>query len=136
MKHLLQNYVVESLRKVIQQKGFRHEDVATQMNLSRQSISNYLTHRTEMSLNVFERFCNALGVSASSILENYDNQIAPGSEVHESVSDYKTPLALLKLENKHLKNEVETYKKIETVLNRQIDDLYKQLSSYESTNQK
>ena len=53
MKHLLQNYVVESLRKVIQQKGFRHEDVASQMDLSRQSISNYLTLRTEMSLNVF-----------------------------------------------------------------------------------
>ena len=84
-----------------------------------------------MSMNSFELFCNALNISVSSIIENYDNEIAPGNEVNEPVTSLKTPLALLKMENKHLKNEIETYRKIEIALNREIENLYKQVANLE-----
>lgn len=89
MQDGLQQYVVESLRNIIKAKNLTQQDLAEKMELSRQMISNYLTGRTEITLDIFDRFCLSLEVSLIKILDNFEQQEEPEHIVNEIQADYK-----------------------------------------------
>lgn len=113
MEHTLQTHVVNHFRNLLNINGLTQNDVAAQMDLTRQTISNYFTGRTELTLNLFERFCEVLQVSVLTVVENYTGG-GPRQAVTVAGNRNRTNQAgrdvggseVLKTENEYLKQLV------------------------------
>lgn len=71
MKHVLQHYVVNKLRNYLTNKGISQKQLSDELLLSRQMIFNYLTEKTDLTLNTFEEICGVLNILPGEILWNY-----------------------------------------------------------------
>ncbi|HBL77746.1 MAG: hypothetical protein A2W90_02435 [Bacteroidetes bacterium GWF2_42_66] len=71
MEHVLQIFVCDLFKKHIDDNGITQNLLSQKLNTSRQVVSNYLTGRTDFSLNMFERFCNALNIKMSFVIAEF-----------------------------------------------------------------
>lgn len=71
MEHTLQTHVVNQFRNLLNVNNLTQNEIAERMELTRQTVSNYFTGRTELTLSLFERFCDVLAVSVLDVIETY-----------------------------------------------------------------
>lgn len=111
MENNLQTHVINALRNLLNVNDLTQNDLAEKNNLTRQTISNYFTNRTDLTLNMAERLANSLGVPVVKVVENYQGAFSPtvtGNRNKTQVTggNYtvtRGPGAEIETENKYLK---------------------------------
>ncbi len=64
----LQELISENLKAEINASGKTKSDIAKEIGVSRQTLSQYLSGRIQPSLLTFAKLCRAIGASADDIL--------------------------------------------------------------------
>ncbi len=65
----LQQKITENLKKEIELSGKTKTDIAKAIGVSKPTVSQYLSGRSQPSLDTLSKLCNFLDVSANDILE-------------------------------------------------------------------
>jgi transcriptional regulator with XRE-family HTH domain len=117
---------VTKLRMIRQIKGYKQEYVAERLGTSQTNYSNIESGKTEMKLDVLERFAKIHGIEPADILQfgeqyifnNHNQQGGEASSVstHHHYSDkiikvYESQIKWLEKENEELKTELKSIKK-------------------------
>ena len=71
----LQSFAVQYFKKSLTDNKMNQNDLAANLDMSRQTVSNYLTDKTELTLNMFERFSEAINISIVDLILKYANDI-------------------------------------------------------------
>jgi transcriptional regulator with XRE-family HTH domain len=129
MKDTLQSFAVREIRKLMIDKGISQIQLSDDLLISRQMISNYLTGKTEFTLNMFEQFCAAINEPASIILEKY---AADFSEIYSAEpeqpyqTDYKRTII-------KMKRQIQELKRDKIYLMKAVDVLHKENEQFRDT---
>jgi transcriptional regulator with XRE-family HTH domain len=129
MQHTLQSYFIEWIRNVLRNKNISQTDLANNTNYSRQTVSNYLTGRTDITFTVFEKFVCAVDLNLIDFFGDFYYKTKQNKSpywIKEPESTYivkpKNSNQSSEIESLYLLNEqIKLYKKIEKSLLREIE---------------
>jgi len=118
VQHSLNDHVIFKIKNILASKNVNQNDLAANLDMSRQTVSNYLTKRTEFSLNMTERFAQALSVPVAYLLSDYEEDISGKPFfVNEPVPEYKKDpefqIKYIELQERLLKSQEERLKILE-----------------------
>lgn len=71
MEHTLQRFAVEYFNNYLKNSDKTQKDIAATIDTSEQTISNYLIGVSKFSLDMFERFAEALEIDIFQIIDSY-----------------------------------------------------------------
>lgn len=129
----LQSFAVQYFKKSLTDNKMNQNDLAANLDMSRQTVSNYLTDKTELTLNMFERFSEAINISIVDLILKYANEVLDLNKspffVEESKAMYSTSSERLK----HLEENVKLLKSENAVLHEALEDKKKIISLLEGS---
>jgi transcriptional regulator with XRE-family HTH domain len=118
VQHSLNDHVIFKIKNILASKNVNQNDLAANLDMTRQTVSNYLTKRTEFSLNMVERFAQALSVPVAYLLTDYVEDVSGKPFfVNEPLAEYqKNPewqTKYIELQERLLKSQEERLKILE-----------------------
>ena len=75
MEHTLQRFAVEYFNNYLKNSDKTQKDIAATIDTSEQTISNYLIGVSKFSLDMFERFAEALEIDIFQIIDSYHKNV-------------------------------------------------------------
>jgi len=118
VQHSLNDHVIFKIKNILASKNVNQNDLAANLDMTRQTVSNYLTKRTEFSLNMVERFAQALSIPVAYLLTDYEEDISGKPFfVNETGAEYKKDpewkAKYIELQKRLLKSQEERIKILE-----------------------
>ncbi|WP_159523777.1 helix-turn-helix domain-containing protein [Sunxiuqinia indica] len=89
MEHNFQSFAIDYFKKYLKMNGISQSDLAANLDESKQKVSNYLTGKTEFTLNKFEHFSEAMGIFILDMVSEYHQKIVLNKNVPSYVNDVK-----------------------------------------------
>lgn len=148
MGHTLQTFAVEYFNNVLKTSDKTQKDITATIDTSEQTISNYLRGVSKFSLDMFERFAEALEIDIFQIIDSYHKNVilkkenpfwVPGVSVAEPFTPYGNSNKLLKEKDNviaSLKDQISTYKKMESYFDKRWNEYQKDIDKFKDEREK
>lgn len=121
MQHTLQHHIINKLRKELVKRNLTQGQLGDKLNKSRQMVANYLTERTDLTINILEEICDVLSLN----IENLINPIIKSektdmNQVNDKIETYeKTP----EFQEKYMIIQDQLIESMKEIIRRQAEEI-------------